>query len=191
MQCSPSADLVTHARTHARTHAKKVSKDGGETFEPQTKINDALGDDYRGVEVGPGKGLQLKHGSKAGRLMFVGHKEKYGPGGTALWVSDDGGVAWHLQYHWPYMNEAQLAEVKVQTSRHGGGGGGAVVVGSGDGEGTVIVLLRNNNTCACLATSTSTDGGETWSTIKYNPKLTNPTAQADIVAGSDGYDNDE
>ena len=62
----------------------------------------------------------------------------------------------------------------------------STIIKDGDEEGTVIVLLRNNDTCACLATSTSTDGGNTWSPIKYNPKLTNPTAQADIVAGSDG-----
>ena len=107
------------------------SIDGGDTFSSFVSIAPALGSSWTGAEVGPGLGIQLRFGAQAGRLLFVGHKDKYSGNGTGLWLSDDGGVHWHVQHHFAWMNEAQLGEV----------------------DGAVFVLLRNNQSCACFCLS--------------------------------------
>ena len=99
--------------------------------EEMAALAPALGSSWTGAEVGPGLGIQLRFGAQAGRLLFVGHKDKYSGNGTGLWLSDDGGVHWHVQHHFAWMNEAQLGEV----------------------DGAVFVLLRNNQSCACFCLS--------------------------------------
>ena len=147
-----------------------ISTDGGASFGRPISVARALTPAYTGVEVGPGLGLQLRWGAHAGRLLFVGHKDKWSSRGTALWTSDDGGDSWKLQHHFPFMNEGQLAELA---------------------GGVVFVLLRNNGTnttaaCHCLASALSFDGGVSWRPTRFNSQLRNPGSQAAALGSSDG-----
>ena len=57
---------------------------------------------------GKGRGLQLKHGPKAGRLLFIGGSAA----GDRVYFSDDHGASYQLSETLiPQMNEAQLAEL--------------------------------------------------------------------------------
>lgn len=157
-----------------------LSTDMGATWSSVPKpLATALGE-ADGVLVGPGRGLQLrnaKHG-KRGRLLFCGHKQDPVSGRLSpIWASDDHGESFELKVTLPRgktsgalathgPDECQFAELA---------------------DGTVIYNARNN----WWATpgiephrliSSSTDGGDTWSAVRYDEHLEGTSCQGSVVS---------
>lgn len=130
--------------------------------------------------VGPGRGLQLRGGPHAGRLLFAVHHGEGGPS-TSAWkrtnailISDDGGGTWRVGAQLPGMDEAQLAE---------SGASGEVTIAarvhSGPGwspSHPVSCILANGSWSKqeCTLIATSRDGGQTFGPISRNFDLFQP-----------------
>jgi sialidase-1 len=127
--------------------------------------------------VGPGRGLQLRSGPHAGRLLFAVHHGEGGPNTSAwkrtngIFISDDGGHSWRLGATLPGMDEAQLAE---------SGANGEITIASRVHSGPTFpgdaCLLANGSwsTQECTLLATSRDGGETFGPITRNFDLFQP-----------------
>lgn len=96
------------------TNARRASTDLGRSWDAVAAVD--LGA-FNGSLVGPGRGLQLRGGPHAGRLLFAVH---HGEGDlkTAAWkrsntivISDTGGRHWRRGATLPGMDEAQLAKL--------------------------------------------------------------------------------
>lgn len=140
--------------------------------------------------VGPGRGLQLRNGPHAGRLLFAVHHGAGGPS-TSAWkrtnailISDDGGTSWRVGATLPGMDEAQLAE---------SGAGGEITIAarvhSGPAFPADACLLANgtwtNEECTLLATSH--DGGETFGPTIRNFGLFQPPGEETPLTLSRNY----
>ena len=116
--------------------------------------------------TGPGNGIQLTSGTKAGRLIFPVYL--YGsPSSSMVIYSDDHGQTW-------------------QRGGVAGAGGGEIQVAE-TSNGVLLASMRDNNfsTSGVRTFSRSVDGGITWGTPYTNtpnqPALPDPACQASII----------
>lgn len=148
------------------------SDDDGKSWSPlrditrQSKRPDALT-----CVPGPGLGIELRHGSHAGRIvipcnhlrLLKNPKPRYENLPYAIY-SDDGGERWEIgdlarpgdKHPGLSANEAQMVELN---------------------EGHILLNART----AARAIARSGDGGQTWSPLTPEPQLTGPACAAGLV----------
>lgn len=116
---------------------------------------------------GPGIGIQLRHASRAGRLVIPFNSQD-AKRNFVNWTaySDDGGKTWRRGAEVPQegmqLNEVQVAET---------------------GDGTLYLNSRRWRQGAPLRkVSWSRDGGETWSKAEEDKVLTEPVCQGSLLS---------
>ncbi|GMI44492.1 hypothetical protein TrCOL_g7804 [Triparma columacea] len=147
-----------------------VSEDDGLTWSTPRDISPFLGP-YVGVLPGPGTGVQLEGGPRAGRIVVPAH---YGTayrdyGSAVAYYSDDHGETWAVtSTPLPLMDECAVVEI---------------------GDGGVMINMRNaDEDLRQRAVAVSYDGGETFGEVVFDPQLPDPICEASInrVEGSAG-----
>jgi sialidase-1 len=125
------------------------------------------------MAVGPGIGIQLRHGKHAGRLVFPFNEGPYGLWNIYTVYSDDRGKRWKMGEIAPSglidapkggkistVNEAQCVELK---------------------DGSIRFNVRRWAGKAVRKTCVSRDGGVTWSPVEDVSELQDPSCMASIL----------
>ena len=155
--------LVTHSR------------DEGKTWARPTDITDQVKKPGWGwYATGPGIGIQLQYGSHKGRLVIpCDHREtkdRDGPSRSHVFYSDDHGTSWKLGGSLSdHSNECQVAERS---------------------DGMLLINARNHwarsggkpEMAKRRIIATSDDGGMSWSEMRLDNTLIEPTCQASLIA---------
>ncbi len=145
-----------------------TSDDDGLTWSRPTDVSATLKpEDATTTASGPGIGIQLRSGPKAGRLIIPFNSQD--PKKNFYnWVaySDDAGATWKRGQKVPQTETIQLNEVQVAESADGG----------------LYLNARSWRRGAGLRkTSWSKDAGETWSQAVEDPKLPDPICQGCLL----------
>ncbi|QEL17956.1 sialidase family protein [Limnoglobus roseus] len=132
------------------------------------------------VAGGPGIGIQLRHGSHAGRLLFPFNEGPFGVWNIYAIYSDDKGKTWQMGEIAPgalidagkdkktsLVNEAQFVELQ---------------------DGSIRFNVRRWAGKAVRKTCVSADGGATWTKVEDVPDLADPGCMASIVRYTDPAD---
>lgn len=118
---------------------------------------------------GPGIGIQLRHGTHAGRLIIPFNEGPYGKWNVYAIFSDDRGGTWQLgeptsaQYSGT-VNEVQMVELP---------------------DGRVRFNARGWGKAGVRRAALSQDGGRTWSDVRDVPELQEPSCMASMVRYSE------
>ena len=157
--------LVTHSRDDGRTWVKPTNI--------TSSVKKAAWGFYA---VGPGVGIQIRHGPQRGRLVIPAYhrltKDKSGPSRAHMFYSDDHGKSWRLGNDTgEHLNECQVAEVLAEGAsrlllnarNHWGRSGNRP-----DLAGTRIVVRSN-------------DGGQTWEKPAFDKKLIVRQCQGSLI----------
>jgi len=148
-----------------------TSIDEGRSWSKPVDVTSALKPDIATTTAsGPGIGIQLTKGPKAGRLIIPFNSQ--GPKNNFVnWVaySDDAGKTWKRGVDVP-QSGMQLNEVQISEMSDGG-----VYLNSRQWRGT-----------GGRKVSWSTDGGETWTNAKEDKNLPEPVCQASLISFKDG-----
>lgn len=158
------------SRDTRRVFVNRSEDDGSSWSIPEEITGDVKRPDWTWYATGPGAGIQLERGARAGRLVIpCDHIES----GTRRYyshvvVSDDHGAHWRLGGRTPQdqVNECEVVEL----------------------PGGELLLNTRNYDPACRArrVSTSLDAGETWGPLRIDPALVEPICQASIRASALG-----
>ena len=170
-----------------------VSRDSGLTWSQRTPLWQQLPPTFQQVFPGPGIGLQLHSGPRAGRLLFCGwdtqvtSKTKGEENERdAVWYSDNGGATYTIanasaSADFRGMDECQMAELQ---------------------DGRVMIVLRHDNQFApcsggppspppppgvrtlarCKAVAYSTDGGGSWGPVSYMAALESGSDESSVLS---------
>lgn len=158
-----------------------TSDDHGATW---TKPRDITKSTKRGAVVttiagGPGIGIQLRHGTHAGRILMPFNQGPFGVWNIYAVYSDDHGRTWAMGNVAPggliaengkptsRVNEAQFVELK---------------------DGSIRFNVRRWAGKALRQTCLSRDGGETWSRVEDVPDLADPGCMGSILRYHDPAD---
>lgn len=120
------------------------------------------------IMVGPGKGIQLKHGDNAGRLVIPCSNAGF----SFAYYSDDGGITWNKGNNSGFGNECEISELC---------------------SGELIMISRDNAGCADWHSeqyqrlSYSNDGGESWYIKNKETILKTPICMASIDIDNSDY----
>ena len=169
-----------------------LSTDAGLSWSERTPIWQQLPPTFQQVYPGPGIGLQLHSGAKAGRLLFCGwdvqiqSKTKDAENERdAVWYSDDGGATYTManasaSSDFRGMDECQMAELQ---------------------DGRIMIILRHDNQFApcsggppspppppgirrlarCKAVAYSSDFGATFGPVSYMPALVSGSDESSVL----------
>jgi sialidase-1 len=175
----------------ARTSFLQIiqSEDDGLTWSEPRELNPLIKEEWMGfIGSGPGRGIQLKHGDKARRLVFpIYFSNEMGHLSCACIYSDDHGKTWHrgaspndgreldgkvlsartMDEKKQYLTESQVIELP---------------------NGELRYYLRNHYNLKRTAVTTSMDGGETWSDVIFDMALIDPTCQSSVLRYPDQGD---
>ena len=140
-----------------------ASQDDGRTWSsPRDLTSDVKRPNWGWYATGPCTGIQLRHEPHQGRLVIPCNHSEFGQEPTRLYshviYSDDGGETWHLGGRTPTdgFDECQCAELA---------------------DGRLMLNMRHGDPAQhCRGVATSDDGGATWSPVRYDPTLIEPTA---------------
>lgn len=111
--------------------------------------------------VGPGKGVQINNGSKAGRLIIPASND----GDSFVLYSDDNGKHWRRGEKAGSGNECEAAELE---------------------NGDIVIVVRENTPCTMYhpkqfqRLSYSSDGGESWHESMRKTELRTPICMASL-----------
>jgi sialidase-1 len=131
------------------------------------------------VASGPGIGLQLRHGTHAGRILMPFNEGPFGVWNVYAFYSDDKGKTWAMGDGAPgglieekgkqtsTVNEAQVVELK---------------------DGSVRFNVRRWSGKAVRKTCVSADGGKTWSKVEDPPDLADPGCMGSVLRYTDPAD---
>ena len=124
-----------------------VSSDNGTNWSAPQDITDniILGGKYS-AGFGPGHGIEIKEGRKAGRLIVISRQSDGSSGGCYSIYSDDHGLGWNCGQP-TSAGEAQIAEAGIDK------------------------LHLNIRRGSYRYVSSSVDGGESWSTSTHDSSL--------------------
>ncbi len=142
------------------------SADDGETWSKPVDLSETCRDpDWGWYATGPGVAIQIKRGKYKGRLVCPANhsnkKYKDHHYGAHVIYSDDGGGTWkRSESIRPGCNESQVVELA---------------------DGSLMMNMRSYKPRGKRAISTSPDGGETWSEVRWDDQLPEPTCQASIL----------
>lgn len=151
-----------------------VSDDDGETWSEPIDLNPQVKEPWMPfLGASPGTGVCVENGPYSGRLVMpVYYSDTSGSSfACAALLSDDAGHTWRLggspndTREWRGCDEASLYESSI------------VEVEGGE----LVVFARNQHPSGNVAVSRSTDGGETWSSVSYDPQLTEIFSQPNAV----------
>jgi sialidase-1 len=141
------------------------SDDDGATWSAPAEITSAVKrPDWTWYATGPGSGVQLAHGARAGRLVIpcdhieAGTKRYY----SHVIYSDDHGATWALGGRTPdhQVNECEMVELT---------------------GGRLMLNMRNyDRSKKNRQTAVSADGGLTWTDQRFDPALPEPICQAAV-----------
>jgi len=148
-----------------------TSDDDGVTWSKPTDVSSALKpDDTITTCSGPGIGIQLKSGPKAGRLVIPFNSQD-AKKNFYNWVatSDDAGVSWKRGEKIPQTDLLQLNEVQVSETSEGG----------------IYLNSRRWKGAGFRKVSWSKDGGETWTKAQDENNLPDPTCQGSLLRMDD------
>lgn len=144
-----------------------TSENEGRSWSKPTWLTEALKPDVATTTAsGPGIGIQLSRGPKAGRLIIPFNSQ--GPKGSFVnWVaySDDAGRTWRRGANVP-QEGMQLNEVQVSETEDGG----------------VYLNSRQWKGSGGRKASWSKDGGETWSPAIQDKSLPEPVCQGSLLS---------
>jgi len=148
-----------------------TSDNDGRSWSKPADVTTALKPDIATTTAsGPGVGIQLTRGPKAGRLIIPFNSQ--GPKGSFVnWVaySDDAGRTWKRGASVP-QERMQLNEVQVSETADGG-----LYLNSRQWKGT-----------GGRKASWSSDGGETWTSAIEDKSLPEPVCQGSLISFQDG-----
>lgn len=165
----------------ARNVLVMTSRDDGRTWSKPVDITSQVTrPEWKFYGVGPGVGIQLRHGPHAGRLIIPAYhrttQDKSGPTIAHVFFSDDGGESWQASRDVGiHMCENQIVET----------------VGSNGPE--ILLNARNHwarsggrpDLAGKRIISRSRDGGMTWSDPEFDETLIEPTCQASLFRYSE------
>lgn len=158
------------------------SEDDGLTWSKPVELNPMVKEEWmRFIGPGPGRGIQLKVGEKAGRLLFpvyFSNEDKHLS--CSCIYSDDHGVTWQRGAspndgrQWDgevlssrtisdlkqYLTESQLIELP---------------------SGVLTYYMRNHYGLQRTAVASSLDGGETWGEVSFDMSLVDPICQSSVI----------
>lgn len=147
------------------------SDDDGLTWQGPVDVTAQLKEDWMGfLGTSPGTGIQLEHGSWAGRILvpiYHDHPDHLTPDGGG----DDSGPS-----AMTFVSSVAISDDGGQTWRRGGipdAGGGSLYESTlvEDEDATVHVWIRNQDPSARVGHAVSRDGGLTWSRVEFDPQL--------------------
>jgi sialidase-1 len=150
------------------------SVDDGLTWSPPVDISyDVRVAGWGWHAAGPGVGIQLRQGPRAGRLVIpCDHGERHNGSDAKhshVFFSDDHGASWRLGGSLPmHTDECQVVELT---------------------DGTLLINMRNYwgrdggqpENGGIRAVARSSDGGETWSEMEFDRTLVEPVCQASFL----------
>lgn len=147
-----------------------TSDDDGKTWSKPVDVSDLKPADTTTTASGPGIGVQLTKGAKAGRLVIPFNSKDSGSN-FVNWVaySDDAGKTWKRGGTVP-QEKMQLNEVQVSETSDGG----------------LYLNARQWKGSGGRKVAWSRDGGETWSNAKEDKSLPEPVCQASLISFRDG-----
>ena len=175
----------------ARTSFAQIiqSEDDGLTWSKPRELNPLVKEEWmRFIGSGPGCGIQLKHGEKAGRLAFpIYFSNITGKMSCALIYSDDHGDTWQRgespndgrELDGETLSAETISEDKQMLTE-------SQVIELPTGE--LRYYLRNHYGLQRTAVTTSTDGGETWGEVTFDMALVDPICQSSVVLYPDQGD---
>ena len=144
------------------------SDDGGATWsaprEVTREVKRATG--ATSVATGPGVGIQLSHGPRAGRIIMPFNEGPYDRWRVYAAYSDDGGDSWKMGAVAP--NQAKGVGNEVQMFERA--------------DGTVVLNARQHLGAKRRTAAVSTDGGETFSQLADVPELPDPQCMGGLLA---------
>ncbi len=117
------------------------------------------------IASGPGNGIQLQHGPRAGRILMPFNQGPWGEWRVYAVYSDDGGETWSMG----------------KTAREGSPGVGNEVQLIELADGRVLLNARSHEGAKLRKTATSSNGGLTWSPLVDVPDLPEPQCNGSIA----------
>ncbi|MBS4206032.1 sialidase family protein [Lederbergia citrea] len=168
----------------ARTSFLQIiqSDDDGLTWSKPRELNPLVKEEWmRFIGSGPGCGIQMKHGDKAGRLIFpIYFSNEAGHLSCACMYSDDHGETWHRgespndgrELDGETLSAKSISNVKQYLTE-------SQVIELPTGE--LRYYLRNHYGLQRTAVTTSSDGGETWGEVTFDETLIDPICQSSVV----------
>lgn len=152
------------SRDTRRVFVTRSDDDGASWTAPLEITADVKPPGWTWYATGPGAGIQLRHGGRAGRLVVPCDHVEAGTrrGYSHVVVSDDHGEHWRCAGRTPRdgVNECEVAEIA---------------------GGELLLNMRNADRCRrARKVSVSTDGGETWSPPRDDAALVEPVCQASL-----------
>ena len=155
----------------------KLTADGDIVWEEAKDISlpkdeTAVGSASDGVRsdtlmVGPGKGVKISVGDKAGRIIIPASND----GNSFVIYSDDNGITWHRGANAGEGNECEATLLS---------------------DGTLVMVIRDNTNCSAYhpeqyqRLSYSYDGGETWTIKTVDTPLRSPICMSSLTSDSEG-----
>ncbi len=165
-------DIINKTSLYPRLPYVCYSDDDGKTWsEPENLEATCRNPSWGWYAIGPGIGIQVKHGTYKGRLVIPANHSYddptgnlagglYGYGAHVIY-SDDHGSSWQISESIkPGCNESQVTELS---------------------NGNLLMNMRSYNDKQARAISYSKDGGQTWSEIKHDFQLVESSCQAAIL----------
>lgn len=142
----------------------------------QPAVNSAYGfaEDWRAFANTPGHAIQLRYGAYRGRIYVAANhssgnmQDRYADGRSFGYFSDDHGQTFTISddLSFPGSNEATAAETA---------------------SGGVYLNARNQGgTPRCRIAAFSSDGGHSWDTAYFDPRLPDPVCQGSVLTFSRG-----
>ena len=170
-----------------------TSTTAGLTWSQRTPLWQQLPSTFQQIYPGPGIGLQLHSGAKAGRLLFCGwdtqlhsQTKEAENNRDAVWYSDDGGATYKManasaSRDFRAMSECQMAELQ---------------------DGRIMIILRHDNQFApcsggppspppppgvrrlarCKAVAYSSDSGATFGPVSYMAALESGSDESSVLS---------
>ncbi len=130
-----------------------TSTDGGETWSAPRELTEMLGSERHTTVFGSGEGIQLRHGTRAGRLVVPGgFQHRWG---NRMFTSDDHGETWQVREIAP---RDRVEELNVRLENK--------VAELSDG--TLVLNARHTPE---RVRAFSADGGESWTAEEVDPAL--------------------
>jgi len=141
------------------------------------------------IGAGPGNGIQLRHGPRAGRLVYpIYFTNEHTRMSASLIYSDDHGQTWQRGES---PNDGRLWEGVAITARSLDGAQAQLtesqVVELSDG--TLKIYMRNHAGTSLRAVAESDDQGNSWGEVTFDQTLTDPICQGTVVSVNDAADD--
>lgn len=155
-------DKANAVRQDHHQHFQLISQDNGQTWSAPIAIVDRIANYDARFNAGPGVGLQLR----SGRLIIPGYTGEVNEETDEEWYSrvlysDDYGASWTLGPQVPELSdECQAVELS---------------------DGTLMLNVRGNMGMSCRGVATSANGGQAWSSFRWDRELNECPCQASVL----------